>query len=240
MKLKPSKCEIGFQSLDFQGHRIIEDSRTPYPSNLNKVLEAARPQTKKHVMSLMGLFNFYRSYIPMYSEIALPLTDLLKRSLPNKITWEDKHEVAFQKLKSCLLSAPILKMPDLGRSFVLQTDACDRCIGAALLQYDDDNVLHPISFCSKKLSPRESVWSISERECLAVVYAIQKYRKYLYGETFELQTDHQALSILKTSETSSPRLQRWALTLQPYRFRVKYIPARDNIFGDFFSRHFNA
>ena len=237
IKLKLSKCEIGFQSIEFLGHRIIEDARTPNPANLNKILEATRPQTKKQIMSLMGLLGFYSAFIPSYSEICVVFTDLLKKNLPNKITWEDKHERAFQYLKQCFLSEPILKLPRLDRPFVLQTDECDRSIGAALLQIGDDHILHPVSFCSRKMSPTECLYSISERECLAVIFAVQKYRRYLYGAHFELQTDHKALSVLTSPDTTSPRLQRWSLALQQYRYTNTFISGKDNIFGDFFSRH---
>ena len=193
IKLKPSKWEIGFQTIKFLGHRIIEDARTPNPANLNKILEATRPQTKKQIMSLMGLFGFYAIFIKSYSEICVVFTDLLKK-LPNKITWEDKHEKAFQYLKQCFLSETILKLPWLDRPFVLQTD--DRSIGAALLQLDDDHILHPVSFCSRKMSSAECNFTISERECLAVIFAVQKCSRYLYGAHFELQTDHIAYQFL--------------------------------------------
>ena len=174
IKLKPSKCEIGFNSIDFLGHRIIEDSRTPNPTNLGKIIEAARPQTKKQIMSFLGVVGFYRSYVKNFSKLSIPLTDLLKRSLPNKVKWEEKHEQSFQALKNCLLSEPILKLPRIDKPFILQTDASNRAVGVALLQ-EYEGILHPISFASRKLCDRETRWSISERECLAVIFGIQKF-----------------------------------------------------------------
>ena len=189
---------------------------------------------------MMGLFGFYAVFIKSYSEICAVFTDLLKKNLPNKISWEDKHEKAFQYLKHCFLSEPILKLPRLDRPFILQTDACDRSIGAALLQLGDDNFLHPVSFCSRKLTQTERNYSISDRECLAVIFAVQKYRRYLYGAHFELQTDHKALSVPTSPDTTSPRLQRWSLALQQYRYTNTFMNGKDNVFGDFFSRHVNC
>ena len=238
IKLKPSKCEIGFNSIDFLGHRIIEDLRTPNPTNLGKIIEAARPQTKKQIMSFLGVVEFYRSYVKNFSKLSISLTDLLKKSLPNKVKWEEKHEQSFQALKNCLLSEPILKLPRIDKPFILHTDASNRAVGVALLQ-EYEGILHPISFASRKLCDRETRWSISERECLAVIFGVQKFHRFLYGAHFILQTDHQPLSVLKTSDTTSARLQRWSLALQPYSFMVQYIRGRDNFFGDFCSRNIN-
>ena len=168
-------------------------------------------------MSYLGLLGFYQSYIPNYSKITSPLTDLLKKNLPLRVIWERKHEESFQMLKNILLSKPTLKFPHSEKPFVIRTDASDKAIAAVLLQ-EHDSVLHPCLFVSKKLCERETRWSISEREALAVVWGIGKFHKYLFGSKFILETDHAPLSILKSSDSTSPRLQRWSLALQPYFF----------------------
>ena len=134
-----------------------------------------------------------------------------------------------------MTSTPILRPPDYSRKFILQTDASDTGIGAVLLQeYDGEKF--PVVFASKKLLPRERNFSTIERECLAIVWSIEKLHQYLFGTEFILETDHEPLRYLQTAKTLNPRLMRWALKLQPYRFKITAIKGSENIGADFLSR----
>ena len=152
IRLKPSKCELGGNSVSFLGHKVIEDQRCP--DNLNKILEATRPQTKKEVMSFIGLVGFFSSYIPRYASICVPLTDFLRKDIPNPVILGDHQEQSFQTLKNHLLSEPVLKLPRLDKQFVIQTDASDRAIAACILQ-EHDGVLFPVTFSSKNFPVRK-------------------------------------------------------------------------------------
>ena len=126
---------------------------------------------------------FYRRFIPNFSSIASPLTDLTKRDRPNSIKdWQDHHEKAFQTLKSRLTSSPILRLPIFseGYPFIVSTDASDVGIGAVLLQEFEGEGRLPIAYASKKLLPRERNYSVIEKECLGIILEIEKFRKYLY------------------------------------------------------------
>jgi phospholipid-translocating ATPase len=238
LALRPSKCQIGFSEIDFLGNEVIQDMKSPSKQNLEKIFDAARPQTKTQIKSFLGLTGFYQNFVPKYSEITAPLTDLLRKNQPNKVIWGQKQEEAFVKLKSFLLGNPILKLPLWDREFVLRVDASNYAIAGVLLQ-EHDGILHPVSFASKKLSDRESLYPISEKECLSVVWSVQRFRKFLYGTHFIIETDHKPLTILKRSDSVNPRLQRWSLSLQPFDFFVRVIPGKENVGADFFSRHFN-
>ena len=207
LSLRPSKCQIGYNRISFLGNEVIEDMKTPSKENLEKILNSTRPVTKTQVKSYLGLTGFFQIYVPNYSELCTPLTDLLEKSLPNKVVWGERQEQAFQRLKTYLLGGPILKLPDLDKEFVLRTDASNYAIAGVLMQ-EHDSVLHPISFISKKLSDREFLFPVSEKECLAVVWSIQRFNKFLYGKKFILETDHKPLTILKLKDSSNPRLQR--------------------------------
>lgn len=89
--------------------------------------------------------------------------------------WENCHEIAFRTLKSSLINSPILKLPNLKESFILQTNASDRGLGAVLLQCEGDQKL-PVAYASRKLKDSESVYATVEKECLAIVWAIQKFQ----------------------------------------------------------------
>lgn len=127
--------------------------------------------------------------------------------------------------------APILKIPNLSETFVLQTDASDVGIEAVLLQNEDVNK-KPVAYASKKLSESQVNYSIIEIECYAICYAVRKFKRYLYGQEFYLETDLQPLVYLSKSKVLNARLIRWALMLQPYQFRTIGIKGSENVSGD--------
>lgn len=124
---------------------------------------------------------FYRKFIQHFSAIAAPLTDLTRKGQPNKVVWGDAQENAFITLKSSLMVTPILKILNFSETFVLQTDASDVGIGAVLLQYED-RVKKPVAYGSKKLSKSQVNYSTIEKKCYAIVWAVQKFQRYLYGQ----------------------------------------------------------
>ena len=130
---------------------------------------------------------------------------------------------------------PILKLPDLERPFIVQTDASDDNLGACLIQ-EYDGVKHPVMFASKKLLPREQNYSVSEREALAIIWAVNKFHRFLYGVHFILESDHRPLEYLQSTHSKNPRLMRWSLALQPYHYTVRYISGSQNVVADYLSR----
>ena len=236
LSAKPSKCNIGCEEVDCLGHRVGVEGLKPNVEKVKAVEDMARPETKKQVRSFLGMVGFYRRFIPNFSAIAVPLTDLTKKNSPNKIKeWTDCHEQAFQTLKQRLTNYPVLRLPSFNEPFILQTDASDDGIGAVLLQ-EEDGIKFPIAFASKKLLPREKNYSVIEKECLAIVWSIEKFHRYLFGSKFVLETDHEPLRYLQTAKTLNPRIMRWALKLQPYSFSIVAIRGRDNIGADCLSR----
>lgn len=235
LSAKPSKCFVGFNSLDFLGHSIGNGVLCPNNDKLEAIKNAPRPETKKQVRSFLGLIGYYRKFVPNFASVACPLTDLTKKGVPNKINWQDHHEKAFSSLKSLLLYAPILRLPDFQRDFYLRTDASEYGIGAVLLQEHERKF--PIAYASRKLNERERGYSVIEKECLAIVWAVKKFQAYLYGRTFVLETDHQPLVYLNRSKISNGRLMRWAIFLQSYNFTIHAIKGIDNVGADFLSRH---
>ena len=216
LSLKPSKCKIGFSKVDFLGH-ILYCKRT---------LKTGRPTTKKECRSLLGMINFYRRYIPNCAEIVAPITELTKNKMPNVVKWGDKQEEAFTKIKECLSSEPILKLPDLNREFILQTDASNQSLGGCLLQMHG-GVKHPVFYASKKLIPREQNYSVGEREALAIIWAVKKFHRYLYGQHFTLESDHRPLEYLQTSHSQNPRIMRWSLAIQKRAIRIIFSLTND-------------
>ena len=162
-------------------------------------------------------------------------TDLLKKGKAEHIQWSKAQERAYSLLKEYLLQEPVLKLPDLSKPFVLRTDASGVGVAAVLLQ-ENDGKLYPVGYASKKLNLTEARYLIIEKECLAVVWGIKRFKFYLAGRRFTLQTDHKPLKYLKDASYQNDQVFRWAVAVQEYSFRVEDIPGRENIGVDFLSR----
>ena len=220
---------IGYGSIECPGHNIVDQTVRPQEDKVRAVRDAPRPTTKRQMKSFLGLAGSYRRFIPNFSSIASPLTDLTKRDRPNSIRdWQDQHEKAFQTLKNRLTSSPILRLPVFqnGMPFVLRTDASDVGIGAVLLQEFEGEGRLPIAYASKKLLPRERNYSVIEKECLAIIWGVEKFRKYLYGVEFLLETDHKPLSYMQTAKVLNPRIMRWAWVRIPLLTPMLHIEVR--------------
>ena len=129
----PSKCMIGYDSIECLGHNIVGQTVRPQEDKIQAIRDAPRPSTKTQIKSFLGLAGFYRRFIPNFSSIASPLTDLTKKNRPNSIKdWQDHHDRPFQTLKNRLTSSPILRLPvfEEVKPFVLRTDASDIGLGA--------------------------------------------------------------------------------------------------------------
>ena len=232
---KPSKCSLFYPEIKCLGHIVGNEKMTPNPDKVSAIESASKPTTKKQLRSFLGLVGFYRKYIPNFALVALPLTDMTKKGNPNLLDWSEASELAFNNLKQALLKYPILKLPNVSEPFILQTDASNRGVGAVLLQMSGDQKL-PVAYAGRKLKSSEENYATIEKECLAIVWAIAKFQRYLYGSEFLLETDHKPLIYLHKSKVNNARLMRWALSLQPYRFRIIAIKGKENVGADYLSR----
>ncbi|GFY26597.1 retrovirus-related Pol polyprotein from transposon opus [Trichonephila clavipes] len=127
------------------------------------------PTTKKQLRSALGLHNFYRQYIPNFTKIALPLTELTKKKVPNEILWSKEAENAFKELKTALCGITELQVPDIEKPYYLHTDASQTAVRCCLGQLDGKDNIHPIAFGSQKLNPSQQKWSTIEREAYAII-----------------------------------------------------------------------
>ncbi|GFX47812.1 transposon Tf2-6 polyprotein [Trichonephila clavipes] len=191
------------------------------------------PTSVKQVQSFVQTCSWYRRYIPNFSQIAKPLTDLTKKNAMWK--WGSEQEEAFRDLKLKLASPPVLKSVDCTKPFVIRADASSVALGAVLLQgekYEE----HPIEYASRLLSSSERNYSTTEREALAVVWALEKFRGYVEGQTIRLSSDHQPLKWLLSLKSPTGRLARLARQIQSYNLTIDYIPGRSNFIADLLSR----
>lgn len=150
--------------------------------------------------------------------------------------WGKDQEMTFILLKEELMKAPILMRPDFDREFILQTDFSGTGLGAVLSQVDTQNRERVIAYASRSLSKAEEALSASEGECLAVVWAVEKFRLYLLDKKFRLQTDHEPLRALNNAKLNNNKWLRWAISLQQYDFEIQYKKGKDNGNADALSR----
>ncbi|KAM7284397.1 uncharacterized protein ISCGN_001491 [Ixodes scapularis] len=235
LTVRPGKCEFGRENIEFLGHRIGGGELAPLGKTLDRIQAAPAPRTKRQVRAFLGLTGYYRAFIPDYAKISEPLTQLTKKGGNNVVRWTSAHQEAFEELKRRVSSPPILRLPDFSNQFVLRTDASDTSLGAVLMQRHD-GTLHPVAYASRKLLPREAAYSTIERECLALVWGVQKFATYLYGVHFLVQTDHQPLSYIQKARQLNSRVLRWSLLLQEYQFSVEHIKGKENMGADYLSR----
>lgn len=209
-----AKSHFCCKQVEFLGYLLTQDGLKANPAKVAAMLQYPQPKTVREVRRFIGAVNWYRRFILHFSELSAPLTDLIKKN-KRSILWSDIAETAFQALKRAMVSAPILTLCDYSKPFRIFTDASD-VAGAAVLTQDTDQGNRPLCYYSFKFSPTQKNYSASERECMAVIFAIENFRPYIEASKFEVVTDHSALQWLMNTKDLHGRLARWALRLQAY------------------------
>ena len=232
-----SKCQWAQTQVEFLGHVVGKGKVCPADLKVKAVRDFHMPRTKKGVRQFLGLTGYYRRFIPEFAEHSYHLTEATRKAAPDRVVFSDLLYDEFMYLKNVLCSLPTLTLPVPADSFILQTDASGVGLGAVLSVVREDVEL-PVAYFSKKLLPRERRYSASELEGLAVVVAVQHFQPYLITHPFVIETDHKALVFLSTAHHQNGRLARWAMSLQPYAFTVRYRPGPLNVNADVLSRLF--
>jgi len=197
--MKKSKCSFAQLQVEYLGHVISGAGVATAGDKIEAMLKCPVPQNVTDVRAFLGLTGYYRKFVRGYGSIAKPLTQLLKHK---QFQWSSDAQAAFVQLKQAMVSAPVLALPDFKESFVVETNASDIGIGAVLMQKD-----RPIAFLSKALGDSHKSKSIYEKEFLALIMAVEKWRQYLQRQEFIIKTDHQSLAYL-TEQNLHSELQK--------------------------------
>ena len=222
LTIKRRKCQFGRSECSYLGHVIGSGRVCPELAKIEAIKNFEPPTTKTGVRSFLGLTGYYRKFIPDYATLAAPLSDLTRKTKPNRVAWTPECATAFDQLKCSLCTSPVLKSPEWDKPFILQTDASDRGMGAVLSQPDADGRDRPVAYFSRKLLPREERYATIEKECLAIKLGVLAFHVYLIGRPFTIQTDHRSLEWLDRMKDANARLTRWSLMLQSYTFNIEY------------------
>ena len=221
MKINPQKCIWFANRMEVLGHVVTQHGVTVNKEKVSAIINRLPPKNIKQLQCFIGATQYYEWLIPNYASTASPLFSLLKKDVV--WNWDNRCQDSFEKLKSCLASYPVVRLPDLTREFIVYTDASRVAIGAILSQVDDNGNEYVCCYSSRSLKGAEINYPIHELELLAIVWAItRKFRHYLYGAKFVVVTDHKSLKWLFSLDDPNARLTRWAIFLQEYDFEVRY------------------
>jgi hypothetical protein len=188
---KFSKCDFWLREIKFLGHTISQDGIAVYPERVQEVMDWKPPTTVQQIRSFLGLARHYRRFIPDFSRIAKPMTELLNKGV--KFDWSQKCEDAFHALRRHLTTAPVLAQPDNTKSFDVDCDASGTRLGCVLMQ--DNRV---IAYASRALRPHEQNYPTHDLELAAVVHALKIWIHYLMGAHCNIYTNHKSLKYIFT------------------------------------------
>ena len=227
------KCQFCRPELKYLGYVVDRQGLRPDAEKVEAIVNIPPPKNVTEIRRFVGTASWYRRFVPNFSATIAPLTNLTKKNV--RWSWTPECDRAFKAIKESLVSAPILTCPDFSRPFVLQTDASHFGIGSVLTQTFEDGE-KVICYLSRSLTKQEMKLTVTEKECLAVIWSVEKLRHYLEGVHFTVITDHHSLLWLHRLKDPQGRLARWALRLQPYDFTLVHRPGKDHIVADFLSR----
>lgn len=230
------KCNFFKNSLKYLGFIVDGSGLRTDPEKVTAMVNYPRPNTTTEIKRFLGLCSWYRRFISHFSSLVAPLNDILKGKKKNQaIVWTPEAERSFKQIKEALVSAPILRSPDFSVPFVIQCDASDCGLGGVLTQnIDGDEVV--IAFASRSLSRAERNYTVTEKECLAVLFSIEKFRPFVEGTHFKIITDHYSLLWLNRLKEPTGRLARWAVKLQQFSYDIEHRKGKFNVVPDALSR----
>ena len=245
LKLKESKCSFFKAHIQYLDHLISGDGIEPVPEKLQDMKAMPPPKTPKEVRQFLGLVGYYRKFIPRFSDIARPLTNLTKKDIVFK--WTEECQKTFELLKELLMKEPILVYPELARPYNLYTDASKYAWACVLTQewrckLEDGTMKehwHPITYVSGLFRGSQLNWATLTKEAYAIYMSIKKLAYYLEDAKFTILSDHLPLKKFIEKNTLNTKVNNWAVEISPFKPRFVYISGIKNTLADTMSRLVN-
>ncbi|KAI1000108.1 Transposon Ty3-G Gag-Pol polyprotein [Podosphaera aphanis] len=231
------KCEFEVKKTKYLGYIIdVDQGIRMDPEKVKAIREWEIPKTVKGVRGFLGFANFYRTFIKNYSDLVLPLTRLTQKDIP--FVFDNECKRAFSILKEKFVMDPILAIFDPDRRTVLEPDASNWAVGGVLSQYDNNGILRPVAFFSKKNLPAECNYPIHDKELLAIIRCLEEWDAELRStkDPFLILTDHRNLEHFMQARHLNERQMRWAQTLSRYNYQLNYRPGNKAVIPDALSR----
>jgi hypothetical protein len=231
-----AKCEFMVHETKFLGIIVGRDGLRMDPAKVKTIVEWEKPSCLTDVQAFIGFANFYRRFIRDFSGIITPLVALTRKGV--QFIWSDACQKAFEMLKEAFVNAPILTPFDWTREVILETDASDYVSAGVMSQYDDEGVLHPVAFFSKKHSVTECNYEIYDKELMAIIRCFEEWRPELEGTPSPIRviTDHRNLEYFMTTKLLNRRQARWSEFLSRFNFKIVYRPGKQGAKPDSLTR----
>jgi hypothetical protein len=225
---KESKCEFGMTEVLYLGHIIEAKGVQVHQEKIEAIMEWPTPKTLTELRGFLGMCTYYRKFVKGFSQLCAPLTDLTKKGA---FKWDEEAQKTMDKMKKVMSTCPVLALPDFSLPFTLECDASGEGIGAVLMQKR-----HPLAYESRKLRGPELLYSIYDKEMLAIMHALAKFRQYLVGARFVVKSDHNSLKYLLEQKDLNERQQKWVSRIQAYDFDIEFVKGKNNVVADALSR----
>jgi hypothetical protein len=226
---KFSNCAFWLEEIQFLGHVLSTKVIMVDPSIVKDILEWKSPTSVHQVRSFLGLAGYYRRFIPNFSKIVKPITELLKNDV--KFDWSPKYNEAIEQLKVLLTTAPVLAQPDIEKPFDVYCDASSIGLGCVLMQEG-----RVIVYASRQLRRHEEHYPTHDLELAVVVHALKIWRHYLLGNICHIYSDHKSLKYIFTQLELNMRQRMWLELIKDYDLEIHYHPGKANDVADALSR----
>ena len=241
LKLSYEKCAFMKAQVQYLGHLLSGDGIEPVPDKLESLKAMVRPTNPKGIKQYLGFVGYYRKFIPKYSDIAKPLTELTKLDIT--FEWTEECQKAYDLLKEYLLKEPVLKYPDPELPYILYTDASKYAWAGVLTQAyvhtiedKEKEIHHPILYLSGLFKGSQMNWATLTKEAYAIYMCVKKLHVYLEGGDNTIRSDHLPLKKFLTRDTANNKVRNWAVELEGYRLKFEYIKGIKNTLADAMSR----
>lgn len=238
LRLNKEKCKFSKREVSYFGHLVGSYGVKPHPEKVKAIAELDSPSNVSELRTVLGMFNYLTKFVPDMATVLKPITQLLRTD--TAWAWGPEQELAFKTVKKLICEATSLRFYDPKKPVTVTADASSYGLGACILQQENDKWL-PVAFCSRTLTPAEQRYPMVEKECLALVWACERFAHYLVGlSSFVLLTDHKPLVpiLAKKSIDEVPlRCQRLILRLMRFNPEVRHVPGKEQHISDALSRN---
>ena len=233
LKLKLQKCSFFKKHIQYLCHLISDEGIQPLPEKLESIAKMPVPQNTKQVKQLLGLVGYYRKFVPCFSDIAWPLTQLTRKN--EGFNWSTECDKCFHMLKNYLREALILKYPDPTADYILYTDASKYAYTGVLTQ-SIDGTDHPVAYTSGLFRGSQLNWATLIKEAYAIYMSVKKFSFYLDSAQITLRSDHLSLKKFLEKNTMNTKVNNWAVELESQNINFEFIAGTKNVLADMLSR----